>query len=122
MRRILTVILIMVAGLIAVSGLYFFLKTVYLAEQGIDFSQAPKLKNCTDTTIINVAADNGIYISDIRIEQVELVKALYELKKENADQCLLVRVNELANYRALVEMMENVEESGLSWNLVITSD
>ena len=93
MRRILIVILILFAGLVVVSGLFFIITIVYQDEQGIDLTQPPKLENCVDTTIINVGSDKVIRISGIVIEDVDLGQVLNELKRENADQCLFIRIH-----------------------------
>ncbi|PHS40849.1 MAG: hypothetical protein COA91_03195 [Robiginitomaculum sp.] len=122
MRHILIVILILFAGAIAVSGLFFVIKAAYLAEQGIDLTQPPKLESCADAVTINVGSDNAIRISDIVIEDVELGQVLNELKTEHANQCLFFKFHELADYGTYSEIIKVAEESGLSWNLVITSD
>ncbi len=122
MRRILVIASVIIGSLIAVSGLFFIITAVYLDEKAIDLTEPPKLEKCAQTTTIITNSDNAIRISDKVVTAKELGQIINELKQDRPDLCLLFTIHELTEMRMLDEISKIADESGLSWNLVITSD
>ncbi len=122
MRRILTIVAIIIASFIAVSGFFFIIKAAYLAEQGLDLTELPKLEECAHTKAIKIDSNNTISVSGNAIEPIELGQMINGFKQEQPDICLLFAIHELTEVRMLNEISKIADESGLSWNLVIISD